>query len=49
MAIPLTEARTAAERGDWWRILGLDYVAGLSDVQESQAHLAAGESPRQGR
>ena len=39
MVISLAEARTAAERGDWWRILGLDYVAGLSDVGKARRTL----------
>ena len=48
MAIPLAEARAASQCEDWWRILGLDYVAGLSDVQKVRRDLMRGNHPDKG-
>jgi len=36
MVISLAEARAAAERGDWWRILGLGFAATLPEVQKAR-------------
>jgi len=48
MVISLANARAAALRKDWWQILGLDYVAGLLDVQKARRALMRGNHPDKG-
>lgn len=48
MVISLANARAAAQREDWWLILGLDYVAGLLDVQKARRALMRGNHPDKG-
>jgi len=48
MAIPLAEARTAAQCGDWWRILGIEYWDTLSDVQKARRTLQRANHPDKG-
>ncbi len=48
MVISLAEARVAAERGDWWRILGLGYAAGLQEVRKARRTLQLATHPDKG-
>jgi hypothetical protein len=48
MAIPLAAARIAAQCGDWWRILGVDYWDTLLDVQKARRTLQRVNHPDKG-
>ena len=48
MVISLAEARVAAERGDWKRILGLGYGAGLQEVGKARRTLQLATHPDKG-
>jgi hypothetical protein len=48
MAIPLAAARTAAQCGDWWRILGVEPWDTLSDVQKARRTLQRVNHPDKG-
>ncbi len=48
MVISLANARTAAQREDWWLILGIEYWAVLLDVQKARRTLMRANHPDKG-